>query len=240
MRAPSRCSSRMPWRSSAPARASSPSRATRPWCGSSRCAPPCRSRCSTPWPRPSTAAQRAVPGLTAARRARHRRNPARRHVCRCRGRRRASTSSRPSPEVQREVMSIIYDGVKAGEPVPRERFDAVVDHLRDQGAEAVALGCTELSVLHERPRRRRPHHRRLDRRPRPPRRPARRRPAARLSRADAGTRHPPDLARRSPGRPRWGVDRPNGRPVARSAVRLLARPVARGDVGEARGRHRGG
>ena len=54
----------------------------------------------------------------------------------------------PAPEVQREVMSIVYDGVKAGEPVPRERFDAVVDHLRDQGAEAVALGCTELSVLH--------------------------------------------------------------------------------------------
>ena len=55
----------------------------------------------------------------------------------------------PSPEVQREVMSIIYDGVKAGEPVPRKRFDAVVDHLRGQGAEAVALGCTELSVLYE-------------------------------------------------------------------------------------------
>ena len=54
----------------------------------------------------------------------------------------------PSPEVQHEVMSIIYDGVKAGEPVPRERFDAVVDHLRRQGADAVALGCTELSVLH--------------------------------------------------------------------------------------------
>jgi aspartate racemase len=54
----------------------------------------------------------------------------------------------PSPEIQREVMSIIYDGVKAGEPVPRSRFDAVVDHLREQGAEVVALGCTELSVLH--------------------------------------------------------------------------------------------
>ncbi len=54
----------------------------------------------------------------------------------------------PSPEVQREVMAIVYDGVKAGVPVSRARFDAVVDHLRDQGAEAVALGCTELSVLH--------------------------------------------------------------------------------------------
>jgi aspartate racemase len=55
----------------------------------------------------------------------------------------------PSSEVQREVMSIIYDGVKAGEPVSRERFDALVAHLRELGAEAVALGCTELSVLHE-------------------------------------------------------------------------------------------
>ncbi len=55
----------------------------------------------------------------------------------------------PSAEVQREVMSIIYDGIKAGMPVPRERFDAVVAPLREQGAEAVALGCTELSVLHE-------------------------------------------------------------------------------------------
>jgi aspartate racemase len=54
----------------------------------------------------------------------------------------------PDPEVQQEVMSIIYDGVKAGMPVPRSRFDAVVEHLRGRGAEAVALGCTELSVLH--------------------------------------------------------------------------------------------
>ena len=54
----------------------------------------------------------------------------------------------PDAEVQREVMSIIYDGVKAGMPVPRSRFDAVVEHVRAEGAEAVALGCTELSVLH--------------------------------------------------------------------------------------------
>lgn len=54
----------------------------------------------------------------------------------------------PEADVQREVMSIIYDGVKAGMPVPRSRFDAVVEHLRERGAEAVALGCTELSVLH--------------------------------------------------------------------------------------------
>ena len=54
----------------------------------------------------------------------------------------------PSAEVQQEVMAIVYEGVKAGVPVPRGRFDGVVDHLRGLGAEAVVLGCTELSVLH--------------------------------------------------------------------------------------------
>lgn len=54
----------------------------------------------------------------------------------------------PDDDVQREVMSVIYDGVKAGRPVPRERLDALVAHLRGKGAEVVVLGCTELSVLH--------------------------------------------------------------------------------------------
>ncbi|MGL5929750.1 MAG: aspartate/glutamate racemase family protein [Dermatophilaceae bacterium] len=54
----------------------------------------------------------------------------------------------PSDDVQREVMAVIYDGVKAGNPVPRERFDTLVEHLLSRGADAVALGCTELSVLH--------------------------------------------------------------------------------------------
>jgi len=53
----------------------------------------------------------------------------------------------PGPEVQREVMSVIYDGVKAGRPVPRAHFDALVAHLVEKGAQVVALGCTELSVL---------------------------------------------------------------------------------------------
>lgn len=53
----------------------------------------------------------------------------------------------PEAAVQREVMTVIYDGVKAGRPVPREAFDGLVEHLRGRGAQAVALGCTELSVL---------------------------------------------------------------------------------------------
>ncbi|WP_051209291.1 aspartate/glutamate racemase family protein [Propionicicella superfundia] len=53
----------------------------------------------------------------------------------------------PAPETQAEVMDVIYNGVKAGVPVDRERFDALAGHLRDRGAEAVVLGCTELSIL---------------------------------------------------------------------------------------------
>ena len=53
----------------------------------------------------------------------------------------------PDDVVQREVSDIIYAGVKAGRPVERERFEAVVDHLRRRGCQAIVLGCTELSVL---------------------------------------------------------------------------------------------
>jgi aspartate racemase len=53
----------------------------------------------------------------------------------------------PDDAVQADVMSMIYDGVKAGMPVERERFDAAVAHLRARGAGAVVLGCTELSIL---------------------------------------------------------------------------------------------
>jgi aspartate racemase len=53
----------------------------------------------------------------------------------------------PVEAVQAEVMDIIYEGVKAGRPVPRMRLEAVIAHLRDRGCQAIVLGCTELSVL---------------------------------------------------------------------------------------------
>ncbi len=53
----------------------------------------------------------------------------------------------PDADVQAEVMDVIYCGVKAGAHVDRERYDALLDHLRGKGAEAIVLGCTELSVL---------------------------------------------------------------------------------------------
>lgn len=54
----------------------------------------------------------------------------------------------PDEAQQRLVMSVIYDGVKAGGPVDVDGLLTVIDGLRDQGAGAVVLGCTELSVIY--------------------------------------------------------------------------------------------
>lgn len=53
----------------------------------------------------------------------------------------------PDENEQNLLMQIIYDGVKAGKPVPRADFDCVANHLRAKGAQCLILGCTELSVL---------------------------------------------------------------------------------------------
>jgi aspartate racemase len=52
----------------------------------------------------------------------------------------------PDDEHQNLVTRIVYDAVKAGRPVDAEAFDRVVEHVRDNGAQVVALCCTELSV----------------------------------------------------------------------------------------------
>lgn len=53
----------------------------------------------------------------------------------------------PDAQGQASLMRIIYDQVKAGRPVDVEEFRALVAGLRAQGAQAVVLGCTELSVV---------------------------------------------------------------------------------------------
>lgn len=53
----------------------------------------------------------------------------------------------PDENEQNLLMQIIYDGVKAGKPVPRADFDRVANHLRAKDAQCLILGCTELSVL---------------------------------------------------------------------------------------------
>lgn len=53
----------------------------------------------------------------------------------------------PSRPRQEDVTHLIYHNIKAGLPADMERFGRVETELRDAGAEAIILGCTELSVI---------------------------------------------------------------------------------------------
>ena len=57
----------------------------------------------------------------------------------------------PNTEEQKTVMHLVYDVVKAGRPIlpEQERWQDLLDSLRDRGADYFVLGCTELPVLAE-------------------------------------------------------------------------------------------
>ena len=53
----------------------------------------------------------------------------------------------PGSEGQKCVMRVIYDDIKANRPVEMDKFDRAAWELRDAGAQAIILGCTELSLV---------------------------------------------------------------------------------------------
>ena len=53
----------------------------------------------------------------------------------------------PSKGRQADVMHLIYRNIKAGTPPEMDRFRAVEQELKDNGAQAIILGCTELSLI---------------------------------------------------------------------------------------------
>lgn len=53
----------------------------------------------------------------------------------------------PSAQRQNDVMSLIYDNIKASLPVDMEKFYRIRQELFDSGAQAIILGCTELSLI---------------------------------------------------------------------------------------------
>ncbi|MGN1032966.1 MAG: aspartate/glutamate racemase family protein [Intestinibacter sp.] len=50
-------------------------------------------------------------------------------------------------ERQKKVMEIIYDDIKSGKPADMNKFNELVDHLKENGCDGIVLGCTELSIL---------------------------------------------------------------------------------------------
>ena len=53
----------------------------------------------------------------------------------------------PSKQRQADVMKLIYEDIKKGNPPDMEKFHAVSAELRTKGAETIVLGCTELSLI---------------------------------------------------------------------------------------------
>ena len=53
----------------------------------------------------------------------------------------------PSAGAQKDVMHLIFNNVKAGKPAEMDRFFTTTKDLREQGAQAIILGCTELSLI---------------------------------------------------------------------------------------------
>lgn len=53
----------------------------------------------------------------------------------------------PSEVSQQYVSDLIYKNVKANQPVEFDKFIAVSEELRNDGAEVIILGCTELSLI---------------------------------------------------------------------------------------------
>lgn len=57
------------------------------------------------------------------------------------------TTILPEENMQLKVMKLIYDEIKANNPVNYKDFFEVSNHLKGRGAELVLLGCTELSLI---------------------------------------------------------------------------------------------
>lgn len=57
------------------------------------------------------------------------------------------TSVLPSDESQHVASQIIYQSIKANQPIDYAKFEGISEQLQHDGAEIIILGCTELSLI---------------------------------------------------------------------------------------------
>ncbi|RHW34726.1 amino acid racemase [Lysinibacillus yapensis] len=55
----------------------------------------------------------------------------------------------PDANIQKEVMSLIYDYVKAGKDVTRQQWQIIENAMLELECDKVILGCTELSIINK-------------------------------------------------------------------------------------------
>ena len=55
----------------------------------------------------------------------------------------------PSDEIQKKIMTIIYDKIKKNVMISKEEFYEIIDYFKQNGCDKIILGCTELSVAYK-------------------------------------------------------------------------------------------
>lgn len=50
-------------------------------------------------------------------------------------------------DLQKDIMSIIYDDIKSGKNADMNKFNNIVEFLKSENCDGAILGCTELSIL---------------------------------------------------------------------------------------------
>ena len=50
-------------------------------------------------------------------------------------------------EKQQYIMDIIYKDIKSGKSADMDKFNIVIQHLKENNCDGAILGCTELSIL---------------------------------------------------------------------------------------------
>jgi len=55
----------------------------------------------------------------------------------------------PDKDIQKQVMSVIYDYVKAGKEVSEHQWNGIEQAMLQQGCDKIILGCTELSIVNK-------------------------------------------------------------------------------------------
>ncbi|WP_040224961.1 aspartate/glutamate racemase family protein [Bhargavaea cecembensis] len=53
----------------------------------------------------------------------------------------------PESAIQQDVMTVIYDQIKAGRPADPATWERIDRHMAGRGCDRIVLGCTELSVV---------------------------------------------------------------------------------------------
>lgn len=53
----------------------------------------------------------------------------------------------PDDEIQQDIMSVIYDQVKAGRPTDKKQWEKITQAMEALQCERIILGCTELSIV---------------------------------------------------------------------------------------------